>query len=144
MEFEYSNEYARAFGDLAERLFRVRFFPKEAVEGWRWLVNEVKNGYDDVPPEYDNDLDTTRDPLDTFLVDDTLNNFPDHETFKQFIQQLDREFKELTQVHPKWEQDRRKWWNNRVPKYAGREYVEFFHSDELKKIGLSITLIDKQ
>ena len=134
--------YAKAFADLAERQFRERWFPLEMVEGWNSFVQEVKIGYDDVPPEYDSDLESARDPLDTFLVDDLLNTFPEHKTFKNLIYQIDKEFKEVTQIHPLLTEDNRMWWINRVPKYAKRDYVDFFNSEKLKEIGLMIKIID--
>lgn len=127
MEFEYSDDYARAFGDLAEGQFRNRFFPKEAAEGWESLIQAIRKGYDDVPPEYDHDVQTARDPLGSFLVDDTLNKFPEHQVFKQIIDELDKQFIALTQVRPESEHNSREWWNNRVPKHAGRAYTDFFN-----------------
>jgi len=141
MNLEYSDNYARAFADLAESQFKERMFPNDLLDNWYSLVNVIQNGYNDVPPEFDNDVDSARSYLDYFLNDEKLNSYPEHKLFSEYVLQTDKKFIEATQTSHQINIDSNKWWVNRFPRFASRAYVDFLGQDFVTKHGLTIKVV---
>lgn len=142
MTFDYSDNYGIEFGNLAERMFKRRIFPKDLLEVWRDFVEKVEDGYDDIPPEYDNDLNCARDYLQVFLDDNLLSMFPEHDLFKSITKELDFRFIKNTQVSPLQVVKDNQWWDNRIPLRATKEYVDFSPS-WLERLELKVTIVEK-
>lgn len=140
MKLEYSDEYGRKFGDLAERQLSKRVFPNDFIEEWSGLIETVEGGYCYSHIDLDYDLESIREPIDTFLVDDVLNTYPEHETFINIIQQLDQQYLALTQELPQWK-SKGKWWESRILKSACKEYADFLRV-YVQEAGMMIEVMD--
>ncbi len=134
--FEYSDDYARKFGDVAEIKFSKRFFPDQCIRGWEYLIEEIEKGYNWESYELDYDVGH-RETADFFLNENSLNNFPEHQEFKKLISELDTKFLNLTQVNPRLESfDELYWWEKRLLKYGGEKYREYLDEQELSMVKL--------
>ncbi|HEY8690708.1 MAG TPA: hypothetical protein VIM07_15840 [Chitinophagaceae bacterium] len=135
--FEYSDDYARKFGDIAEIKLSDRLFPDQMIRGWEWVIEQIEKGYDENIYELDYDLSCYREPIEEMISDDELDTFSEHQEFKKFISELDHKFLELTQVNPRVESlDDLKWWEKRLLKYGKEIYRE--HLEEEQKILVKI------
>jgi hypothetical protein len=143
ISFNYSEDYLSIFSALAERIERNKLLPTDIINRWNNLVEQIENGYDNIHPELDNDLDTFRDPVFTFILDDELNLLPEHDQFKIIIKQIDERFINCTQVHPDWTVDSRKWWENRIPLKAKKKYIDFMGGlKKIEELGITIQCVD--
>ena len=97
------------------------------LQRWRWFVEAVEAGYDDIDAEYFNDL-SSREQLEG--VCDALR--PD--TRKQFMTRLnplDARFRDATRqaTQPIWGTTAEAgWWDWRIPKILIGELKDDFHA----------------
>ena len=133
--FEYSDDYARKFGDIAEIKFSKRFFPDQCIGGWEGLVEQIEKGYNWEPEELDFDLDGIRGVAEYFLDHELLVNFSEHQKFGEIILKLDKKFLSLTLLNPRLESfDDFPWWQKRLLKNGGERYTEFLLEKEIAAI----------
>jgi hypothetical protein len=140
---EYSREYGEAFMALSRRMgAQYPETPYQAIEEWESLVEQMKNGYSSVQPELEYDLELIREPIETFLVDPNLSQFPDHQEFKKSIEVLDNKFLEISIERPDWKRSEDfRWWSNRILKYGSKDYADFMNAHLDKSLGIVVETI---
>lgn len=141
MKLEYSDEYGRAFGDLVERKSSVRLFPNDFIDAWFGLIQDIDSGYVGIHPELSLELEHVRAPLDYIIVDDNLNTYAEHQHFQKIIEDLDERYCTLTQIHPRWSDEKEPWWAKRILKYSRQDYANFIYGTNLNTDEIQITIV---
>lgn len=115
----YSNAYASLFYKKSD------YLPEDLVQAWHALVQLIEDGYDDVEPELDNDLDL-REQIDILISDRALQQFEkDHRLFVGHIAPIDARLKEMIFDNPVYSNEvDKKWWQMIILKKGRSTYYE--------------------
>lgn len=113
------------FPDKAKQILEVNGWEKHTVADllheWQQFTKTCKTGYQMNLFEYENDLGV-RAGIELILNEEKLLQSPEYEGFTKFVTEIDTKFKEL--LHPDFKRpDRSSWWEQGIPKRAGKELV---------------------
>jgi hypothetical protein len=133
---DYSAAYLTAFNAVSKQCQLTLRRPEVWIANWERLVTLIEEGYDDIPPELDNDIDIHRGSLNAFLHHISLQGFPEHQQFVQAIDMLDNRFNEASFPHPERNAPASHWWYGRVMKKGTDEYISWFDEPIRKRIAL--------
>lgn len=115
----YSDEYSSLF------FKKSGYRPEELVKAWNSLVRSIEDGYDDLEPELDNDLDV-REQIDSLIADGELRQFEhDHRQFIADITSIDVRLKQMIFDNPVYSNVvNKKWWQMIILKKGRSKYYE--------------------
>ncbi|MEQ8473623.1 MAG: hypothetical protein RIC35_20665 [Marinoscillum sp.] len=128
-DFEITDDnYRLAFKSEVEKNFDPNQFGhdmilEELIIGWDDFVADLELGYDMSSYEFDNDMDIWRKPVDLLSNSELLNEFPEHRTTLNIINQIDNRFRRITQEHEKLA-NLEPWWKKRFLTKASSEYFD--------------------
>ena len=127
------NEYLNKFIQLNER----HLTPKEVIRDWNSFSEDIKSGYNWIPPELSNDLDIEREPIQQLIENKNLSIFKEHKDFIKAIVDIDEYIKDRCYVNKR--RETKYWWHDIILKKAGPIYCEFawneYRNFKIEKIG---------
>ena len=139
-----TNPFQNLFQDIGYRknflIANNQQCPEDIIIQWRDFVQDIEDGYNCVPPEFDHDLNLVRADIDFPLNSSDLQEFEDHKNFCSAIHDIDKKFLSLTNeikfLPIEWN-----WWQRRVLKKAGPEYADFINIHWTEKYGIRVEKI---
>ena len=115
MKTRYLNKFVRACPS--------HFTPKEHIQNWLEVEEEIEGGYNWIPPELDNEVGMVRDPIQKLIENKELKPFKEHEEFIKSIEEIDDRIKVNCHVNKRFKT--RYWWDDIVLKEAREVYCNF-------------------
>lgn len=105
---------------VAARGWRGVSSPFDLIDRWRYVVEDVADGYGDNIYEYLNDL-SVRGRIEDLLQDESLTDVEQMEWVRTQVSEIDARFRSL--VRPEAVRGDLPWWKAHLPAYAGAELV---------------------
>ncbi|WP_051848664.1 hypothetical protein [Streptomyces sp. NRRL WC-3725] len=108
------------------------------LASWRGFVNGCAAGYDDVLPEYVNDL-WVRDSIEQGLADESLQGLPGYDDFSRAVRAVDERFREIATVGIRLaDPEALAWWHHVIPPRGSQEFAD----DVRRQFGVTIEVVD--
>lgn len=102
--------------------------PSDLVEQWREFVEICAEGYSSTIYEYENER-SVRDLLDKALYDPVLRKYPEIESLREVVGEIDRRFREECRGDVTMAHSEAPWWQRCVPKRAEGEFADDLRSE---------------
>ena len=93
------------------------------VASWNDFITSCIEGYPYSLFDYDLDI-YMRGQIDFLIKSPDLQGFSEFRIFKTKIEEIDNQLMSITMDRPNKKQLSLSWWENRILKYAGPEYVK--------------------
>lgn len=128
----YSEDYSALFYKKSS------YRPDELTQAWNATIERIEQGYDDVEPELDYDLDL-RSQIKSLMRDPDLQQMEDdHRFLQETIESIDLRLKALVFDNPFYpDHTNKEWWQRIILKKGRKRYYE----DILKTYQIRIELV---
>lgn len=142
IRYQSTDPYSIKFGALTEKKVSRTLYPADLLDHWRSFTEMLNEAYDEDQYEFDHDLFSARWIIDICIADKDLNEFDEHQDFKNMVAQIDELFISLTQAFPGRDNQQIPGWKGRLPKKVTRDF--FFEESEnyLIRAGLIFEIVD--
>ena len=134
MPSDFLNAFSNA---LKQNGLDINRGPNYYVDSWSDFITSCIEGYPYSLFDYDLDI-YMRGQIDLLIKSPDLQGFSELRIFKTRIEEIDNRFKLVTIDRPNKKQLSLSWWENRILKYGGQEYVQ----NILDIYGLKIELVE--
>lgn len=119
--------YQPMYSDTFCSLFfqKSDFLPDDLIQAWNAVVQRIEQGYNDLEPELDHDLDL-RDQVKVLTLDPDLQQIgKDHSRFIESIESIDLRLKQLIYDNPTYsDRANKQWWQLIILKKGRIKYYE--------------------
>ena len=103
--------------------------PQELLNDWLDFYDEIKDGYNWIHPELNNDFDTNRLPIQELIENENLLVYKEHQEFIQKVNEIDNLILNYCCVVEEWKIKTKYWWHSVILKEAGPVYADWAKSN---------------